>query len=165
MKITSPSMILRRRRDVSTRSKWLELASHLAQQGHMKNTRKTFIAAALMLGFVLSATALAASQSGTVSVPAGQRRCIDLATTANRSVVVNDFVNSGHKVKFLLLGKKSGSSTYEELATSGESPVSSFAATLTPQTHPAAFPGVFRTCARNFSDKPSVVTLNLRVDE
>jgi hypothetical protein len=103
--------------------------------------------------------------TGIVNVPAGQRRCIDLSTKASNNASVEGFVTSGHKVKFVFLGKPDGASQFIEVGNSGPDPVSSYAQTITAQTHPSFFPGVFRACVRNPSQKPSTVSLTITVDK
>ena len=128
---------------------------------------KKLAAAAVVAGSLLvlaPQSAFAATQNGTVTVPAGDRRCIDLPTTASRNAQANDFVVSGHKVKFVFLVKTLGSSSFVEVGNSGTDPVSSYGRYITTATDPSAFPGVFRTCANNMSDKSSTVYLSLTTD-
>jgi hypothetical protein len=100
-----------------------------------------------------------------IEVPAGQRRCKDLSTKAYNNASVDDVVMAGHKVKFIFLGKLDGASEYIEIGESGPDPVSSYSKMITKETHPSFFPGVFRTCARNPSNKLSTVSLTLTVDK
>lgn len=100
-----------------------------------------------------------------VVVPAGQRRCCDMPTVGQRNASVNDFVMSGHKVKFVFLGKPTGSPEFTEIGNSGTNPVSSYARSITSATDKPFFPGTFRTCANNQSDKSSTVSLKLAVDK
>jgi hypothetical protein len=102
--------------------------------------------------------------SGIIDVPAGQRRCIDLSTKAFNNASVDDFVVSGHKVKFVFLGEPDGALEFIEIDNSGPDPVSSFSRMISAGSHPSFFPGLFRTCARNMSEKPSRVSLTLAVD-
>ena len=128
---------------------------------------KKLIAAAAAAGSLLvlaPQSAFAASQTGTVTVPAGERRCIDLPVTATNNAQVSDFVVSGHKVKFVFLVKRTGSTSFVEVSSSGANPVSSYGNYITSFTNPSAFPGVFRTCANNMSDKSSTVQLSLTTD-
>lgn len=125
------------------------------------------IAAAAVAGSLLvlaPQSAFAAGQTGTVTVPAGDRRCIDLPVTATNNAQVNDFVVSGHKVKFVFLVKRTGATSFVEVSSSGSNPVSSYGNYITSATNPTAFPGVFRTCANNMSDKTSTVQLSLTTD-
>lgn len=126
--------------------------------------------AAVAVVLVAATVAAAASLftdtvTGTVNPPPGDRRCIDLPTRALTNASINDFVTTGHKVKFVFLGKPDGASEFIEISNSGPDPVSSYARTITSQTNPSLFPGVFRTCARNPSDKPSTDSLTITVDK
>lgn len=132
----------------------------------LNSSRKTVLAAALAGGLaVLAPTAAnAVPVSGTIDVPAGQRRCIDNPQVGYANASVTDFVMSGHRVKFVFLYKPSGASSFTEVGNSGVDPVSSYARSITNATVPAAFPGTFRTCANNMSDKLSTVSLTVAVD-
>jgi hypothetical protein len=135
----------------------------------IKNLRRKLATAAAAVLIVATAGAAAASFTPdsitrTVTTPAGERRCIDLPTRATLNASINDTVIAGHKVKFIFLGKPDGAAEFIEIADSGPDPVPSFAREITAQTHPAFFPGVFRTCARNPSNKPSTDTLMITVD-
>jgi hypothetical protein len=127
--------------------------------------------AAAAAAVVMATAAAAAATSlftdtvtGIVNTPPGERRCIDLPTRALTNASVNDFVMSGHKVKFVFLGKPDGASEFIEVGNSGPDPVSSYARLITAQTHPSFFPGVFRTCARNPSEKLSTDSLTITID-
>ena len=134
----------------------------------ISNLRKKLAAAAAAVVVTAAGAAAAVFYTDTVTAivnpPPGDRRCVDLPTTATMNASVNDFVMSGHKVKFVFLGKPDGASQFIEIDNSGPDPVSSFAREITAQTHPSFFPGVFRTCARNPSEKPSTDSLTLTVD-
>jgi hypothetical protein len=137
----------------------------------IKNLKRKLAASAAAAVVAVVATAGAAAAvfytdmvTVTVNPPPGDRRCVDLPTRATMNASVNDAVVSGHKVKFVFLGKPDGATEFIEIANSGPDPVSSFAREITAQTNPSFFPGVFRNCARNPSDKPSADSLTLKVD-
>jgi hypothetical protein len=131
-----------------------------------KLSRKLVAAGAIAGGLaILAPTAgIAAPVNGIIDVPAGQRRCIDNPQIGYRNASVTDFVVSGHRVKFVFLAKPLNAAGFTEVGNSGTDPVSSYASYITPASHPWAFPGVFRTCANNMSDKPSRVSLTVSVD-
>jgi hypothetical protein len=109
---------------------------------------------------------LSDTQTGTVNVPPGQRRCLDLSTKAYKTALVDAYVMAGHKVQFVFLGKPDGASDFIEISDSGPNPVSSYATMITAQTHPSFFPGFFRTCARNpGSNQSSTDSLTIAVDK
>lgn len=124
-----------------------------------------FIAGAALTLAAAVAAASPCVTSGMPTVPAGQRRCIDSSCIATTKVSVEGFVVSGHKVKFILLGKPNGAADFTQIADSGPDPVSSFTKTITPQTNPGFFPGTFRFCARDPADKPSTDSLKILVDQ
>lgn len=133
----------------------------------LKNLRTKLIASgALVAGLaaLAPAAAHAVPVTGTIDVPAGQRRCIDNPQIGYATASVTDFVVSGHKVKFVFLYKPYGGTGFIQVSDSGLYPVSSYATSITNSTLPQAFPGTFRTCANNQSDKPSTVSLTVAVD-
>lgn len=134
-----------------------------------KHLSQKLLAAAVVVlaaGAVLAGAApLASSITGVVDVAPGQRRCVDFSTTAMSNASMDAFVVSGHKVKFIFLGKPAGAGEFIEIGDSGPDPVSSYSRMITSQTHPSFFPGVFRACARNPSLKPSTVSLTLTLDK
>jgi hypothetical protein len=105
------------------------------------------------------------TKTGIVDVPAGQCRCVDPSTKELTKAPVDDFVTSGHKVKFVFMAKPDNASDSIEIGDSGPDLVSSYSKMITAQTHPSLFPGVFRTCARNLSNKPSTDSLTVTVDK
>jgi hypothetical protein len=124
------------------------------------------VAAIFVTAAVVGAAALFTDTvTGVVNPPPGGRRCIDLPTRALTNASINDFVMSGHKVKFVFLGKPDGAADFTEISNSGPDPVASYAKAFNAQTNPSFFPGVFRTCARNPSDKPSTDSLTITVDK
>jgi hypothetical protein len=104
------------------------------------------------------------TSTSVVNPPPGQRRCKDLSTKASNNASIDDVVTNGHKVIFTFFGKPEGASNFTEISNSGPEPVSSYSKTINAQSNPKFFPGYFRTCARNPSQKPSTDSLTITVD-
>jgi hypothetical protein len=104
------------------------------------------------------------TSTSVVNPPPGQRRCKDLSTKAYKNASIDDVVTDGHKVIFVFFGKPDGATDFTEISNSGPEPVSSYSKTITAQSNPKFFPGTFRTCARNPSQKPSTDSLTITVD-
>lgn len=132
----------------------------------VKNLRGKLVAAGaaviLAAGAIVSVAAGAGAWADVVTVNAGQRRCVD-SDPAQQKASVNDFVMSGHKVIFVFLGKPDGSPDFIKIGDSGPNPVSSYTKTITAQSDPKFFPGTFRNCVKNPSDKSSTDSLTLAV--
>jgi hypothetical protein len=130
----------------------------------VKNSSRNLIAAGITI--ILAAGAIASMAAGAgadvVEVPPGQRRCVDSGPARNKASV-NDFVMYGHKVTFVFLAKPDGSPDFIKIGDSGPNPVSSYAKTVTAQSDPKLFPGTFRNCVKNESQKSSTDSLTLAV--
>jgi hypothetical protein len=140
----------------------------------VKNFSRNLVAAAAMVAAMVVAAAavgvaglapLTDSSTSVVNTPAGQRRCKDLSTKAYRNASVDDVVMDGHKVIFIFLGKPDGATDFTEISNSGPEPVSSYSKTINAQSNPNFFPGTFRNCARNPSQKLSTDSLTITVDK
>ncbi|MDQ3745200.1 MAG: hypothetical protein M3444_12525 [Acidobacteriota bacterium] len=104
------------------------------------------------------------SSTSVVNPPPGQRRCKDLSTKAYNNASIDDLVTNGHKVIFTFYRKPDLTSDYTEISNSGPEPVSSYSTSVNAQSNPKLFPGYFRTCARNPSQKPTTDSLTITVD-
>ena len=126
-----------------------------------KNLVKKVIAAVAVAGglaLLAPSAAVAGSQSQSFTLPAGSRVCIDDPTLAYTSARAEGQANPG--VKFTFLVKPAGSYSYQLIAESPGS-VTYWAAEANRYWQPWAFPGQFRTCARNLGTSSSQVLLSL----
>ena len=124
--------------------------------------KKLIATAALVAGlaFLAPASAGAATLAGTYNVPAGTTVCVTSTGYAYSSARGEGSVVAGHLVRFTFAA---AGPTYTTLADSGV-PVAAFAADASPYTHPSAFPGRFKTCAVNQSQKASTVYLSVETN-
>lgn len=122
------------------------------------------IAAAAVGGVALLApqAASAETQGSAVTLPAGNRVCLD----ASRPALYNargEGTATAQGVKFTFLVRPTSSSTYTTLAETGNN-ATAFAAQVDRTYTPSAFPGYFRICARNFGPGASSVQMNITTD-
>jgi hypothetical protein len=122
--------------------------------------KKLVAAAALAGSIALMApqAALAGQQSISVTLPAGNRVCLDDPTFAYSSARADGYASPG--VKFTFLVQPYGQYGYTLLAESAPT-TTSWAAEANSYWQPWAFPGRFRTCARNLGTQAASVTLIL----
>jgi hypothetical protein len=121
-------------------------------------------AAAVAGGFALLApqAAGAATDTASVTVPAGNRVCVDSSASAYFKARGEGLANPG--VKFTFLVRPVSQSAYTQLAESGSNTTNAFAAEANRTYTPWAFPGYFRICARNFGPGPASVQVSVRTD-
>lgn len=122
--------------------------------------KKMIAAAAVAGGVALLApqAANAASQSTSITVPPGNRVCLDSSSLAFSSARADGFANPG--VKFTFLARPYGSTGFTQLSESGTS-TTAYAAVADRSWMPWAFPGQFRVCARNLGTTSAQVQLYL----
>lgn len=125
---------------------------------------KMIAAAAVAGGVALLAPqpAGAATNTTSVTVPAGNRVCLDASAPAYTKARGEGWAQPG--VKFTFLVRSPSSFTYTQVAESGSNATTAFAAEANRSWMPWAFPGYFRICARNFGPGSAQVQMTLRGD-
>jgi hypothetical protein len=125
--------------------------------------RKLAAAAAVAASAVLLAPsgAMAAQNGASVTLPPGNRVCVDIPTQAYTSARADGFSNRGIKYTFLV--KTAGSYEFTAITETGDG-ATAFAASTNRSFQPYYFPGTFRACARNNGTVAANVSLTLRTD-
>jgi hypothetical protein len=125
--------------------------------------RKLAAAAAVAGSAVLLAPsgAMAAQNSASVTLPPGNRVCVDIPTPAYFNARAQGTSSRG--VKFSFLVKTAGSTVYQTINETGDG-ATAWAAEANRSWMPYYFPGTFRACARNNGTLAASVNLSLRTD-
>ncbi len=122
---------------------------------------RKLVAAAAVTGSLalLAPQAASAGQVGSsFTLPAGNRVCVDDNSPAYSSARATGWASPG--VKFTFLVRPLGASSFSLLAETGDN-TTSFGPQVSRYTHPYAFPGNFRICARNNGSGPASVQLSI----
>lgn len=105
--------------------------------------------------------AMAGQNSINVTLPPGNRVCVDIPTPASFDARAEGTSNRGIKYTFLV--KPYGSTVYDTVNETGDG-ATGWSAESNRSFQPWNFPGVFRACARNNGTLAANVNLTLRTD-
>ena len=122
--------------------------------------RKLVAAAAVAGSLALLApqAASAGQVTSSFTLPAGNRVCLDDHSLSSTYARATGWASRG--VKFTFLVRPFGASAYSLLAETGDN-TTAFGPEVTRYTHPWAFPGNFRVCARNNGASAADVQLGI----
>jgi hypothetical protein len=125
--------------------------------------RKLAAAAAVAGTAVLLApsAAIAGANSASVTLPPGNRVCVDVPAPASFNARADGSSNRGIKYTFLV--KPAGSTVFSPISETGDG-ATAWAAEANRYWQPYLFPGTFRACARNNGTLSANVNLSLRTD-
>ena len=125
---------------------------------------RTLAAAAAVAGsaaLLAPSAAVAGQNSISVTLPAGNRVCVDIPAPAYFNARADGWSNRG--VKYTFLVKPNGSTSFSPINETGDG-ATSWAAEANRYWQPWLFPGTFRACARNNGTLAASVNLTLRTD-
>jgi hypothetical protein len=105
--------------------------------------------------------AIAGQNSISVTLPPGNRVCVDVPPPAYFNARADGWSNRGIKYTFLV--KPYGSTAYTQISETGDG-ATAWAAETNRYIQPWFFPGSFRACARNNGTLSASVNLSLRTD-
>jgi hypothetical protein len=125
--------------------------------------RKLAAAAAIAGSAVLLVPSAASAGQNSVSVtlPPGNRVCVDVPPLAYFNARADGLSSRGIKYSFLV--KRYGSTVYTPISETGDG-ATAWAAETNRYIQPYFFPGSFRACARNNGTLSANVNLTLRTD-
>lgn len=125
---------------------------------------RTVAAAAAIAGtaaLVAPSAAMAGANSASVTLPPGNRVCVDIPAPAYFNARADGWSNRGIKYSFLV--KPAGSTVFSPINETGDG-ATAWAAEANRYVQPWLFPGTFRACARNNGTLAANVNLSLRTD-
>jgi hypothetical protein len=122
------------------------------------------LAAAAVAGtavLLAPSAAIAGANSASVTLPPGNRVCVDVPAPAYFNARADGWSNRGIKYTFLV--KPAGSTVFSPISETGDG-ATAWAAEANRYWQPYLFPGTFRACARNNGTLSANVNLTLRTD-